>query len=244
MSSINNGKIFYGNVFGDITTFDTTTEADGFGKEYLGNNNQGVVWRSTAITTTDIDMSFAGDIAVKGIVVMNHNLVSGDTCLLEGSDNAFATYPAAAESVPVDITDGFVEVDWSYKDYRLRLSKQTGTYIQVGEVYLFNSAYEFERNFKWNYTYTREINRNSKQTTSGQVYRKTRFVRKGFNLDFTGMTDDQKDKFEIISDDDYICFLPTGSTGELYYGILDFSTYTHVYNNFWDASITFMENPK
>ncbi len=202
------------------------------------------MWRSTAITTNDIDMSFDSATAVKGIVVMNHNLVTNDTCLLEGSDNAFADYPLNAESVPVDISKGFVEVDWNYKNYRLRLVKQTGTYIQVGEIYLFSYAYEFERNFKWNYTYTREINRNSKQTTSGQVYRKTRFVRKGFNLDFTGITDVQKEKFETVSDDDYICFLPTGSTGELYYGILDFSNYTHVYNNFWDASITFMENPK
>ncbi|MCP5053367.1 MAG: hypothetical protein GY940_39750 [bacterium] len=246
MSIIDNGKIFYGNLIAN-TTLTATSEAVGFEKEYLYNNNQGVVWRSTDNTENNLQMTFGSNTEVKGIVVINHNLVSGDTFLFEASNDAFATAPA--QSVAVDPDIGFVEVAWGspfYTDYRLRMSNPGSgdSYIQVGEIYLFGSSYEFERNFKWNYTYTREINRNSKQTTSGQVYRKTRFIRKGFNLDFGGITDTQKETFETISENDYICFLPTGAGGDLYYGIVDFSSYTHVYTNFWDASVTFMENPK
>ncbi len=247
MSSINNGKILYGNLIGSTTISGNPdppgASAPGFELEYLSNNNQGVVWRSLDTTENKIQMSFGSATEVKSIVVLNHNLVSGDTFFFEASNDNFEN---TDESVAVDIVSGMVEVAWGspfYKDYRLRLAKVSGSYIQVGEIYLVGAAYDFERNFKWNYSYTREINRNSKQTTSGQVYRKTRFVRKGFNLDFEGMTDNQKETFEEISENDYICFLPTGSGGDLYYGIIDFSSYTHVYDNFWDASVTFMENP-
>ncbi len=243
MSSTNNGKIFYNNLLAG-STITATSQALGFEKEYLGNNNQGVVWRSTSISTNNLTMTFANYTQVQGVVVMNHNLVAGDTFLFQASNDGFTT---TLQSIAVDPLRGFVEISWPapyYKSYRLRMAKASGTYIQVGEIYLVGSAYTFERNFKWNYTFTREINRNSKQTTGGQVYRKTRFIRRGFNIDFEGMTDIQKQTFETISENDYICFLPTGSTGELYYGIIDFSDYTHVYTNFWDASVTFMENPK
>ncbi|NIM12532.1 MAG: hypothetical protein GTO45_37745 [Candidatus Aminicenantes bacterium] len=237
---MSNGKIFYNNLITN-STLSVSSEAEGFEKEYLVNKNQGVVWRSTGINENIIQMSFDSTTAIKGMVVLNHNLESGDTFYLEASADNF---PTTAQSQAVDPGKGFIEVNWNYQYYRLRLQKTSGDYIQVGEIYLIGSSYEFDRNFKWNYSYTREINRNSKQTTSGQVYRKTRFIRKGFDLEFDGMTDTQKENFESISESDYICFLPNGSSGDLYYGIVDFSTYTHVYTNYWNASVNFMENPK
>ena len=237
---MSNGKIFYNNVIAD-STLSVSSEAEGFEKEYLVNKNQGVVWRSETISETTVVMAFAAQTAIKGGVVLNHNLETGDTFYLEASADNFSS---TAQSQAVDPNKGFVEVDWNYQYYRLRLQKTAGDYIQVGEIYLQGSSYEFDRNFNWNYSYTREINRNSKQTTSGQVYRKTRFIRKGFDLAFDGMTDTQKETFEDISESDYICFLPNGTGGDLYYGIVDFSTYTHVYTNYWNASINFMENPK
>lgn len=234
-----NGKIFYDNLIaGSLIT--VTTEAEGFEKEYLRNCNQGVVWRSTGITENEIRLTFDQAVTVKGIVVMNHNLDSGDSFFFEASDNDFSTI---AQSETVDYNRGFVEVDWDYPCYRLRLAKSSGDFIQVGEIYLAGTAYEFERNYRWNYSYTKEISRNASQTTSGQVYRKTRFVRKGFNLEFDGMRDQQKEIFEAISENDYICFLPTGSEGDLFYGISDFSAFTHVYADYWSTSFTFMENP-
>ncbi len=237
---MSNGKIFYNNVIAD-STLSASSEAEGFEKEYLVNKNQGVVWRSENISETTVVMTFAAPTAIKGGVVLNHNLETGDTFYLEASDNNFST---TAQSQAVDPGKGFVEVNWNYQYYRLRLQKTTGDYIQVGEIYLPGSSYEFDRNFNWNYSYTREINRNSKQTTSGQVYRKTRFIRTGFDLDFDGINDTQKETFEDISESDYICFLPNGTNSDLYYGIVDFSTYTHVYTNYWNASVNFMENPK
>lgn len=234
------GKIFYNNLSANAAV-SVSSEAAGFEKEYLVNNNQGVVWRSTGITENTLQMTFASAAPVKGIVVMNHNLESGDTFYVEASADGFST---TARSRAIDSAKGFVEVDWNYPQYRLRLQKTSGDYIQVGEIYLVGLSYEFERNYNWNYSYTREINRNSKETTSGQVYRKTRFIRKAFNMDFTGITDAQKETFEEISENDYICFLPTGTIGDLHYGIIDFSTYTHEYTNYWNASLTFMENPK
>jgi hypothetical protein len=237
---MNNGKIFYNDLIGNCT-LTVTSEAQGYEKEYLANNNQGVVWRSTGISENNITMTFDAPATVKGIVVMNYNLETGDTFLFEASADNFSS---TAQSQAVDPLKGLIEVDWNYRYYRLRLQKTGGDYIQVGEIYLFGSAYEFEKNFKWNYTYTREINRNSKQTTSGQVYRSTRFVRKGFNIDFEGVTDTQKTMFESIVESDYINFLPTGSDGDRYYGTMDFSAFTHVYTNYWSVSASFMENPR
>jgi hypothetical protein len=237
---MSNGKIFYNNLI-QSCLLSVTSESSGFEKDYLKNNNQGAVWRSIDIHENIIKMNFNSTTAIKGIVALNHNLETGDTFYLEASNDNFYTPPV--QSQVVDPGKGFIEVNWNYQYYRLRLRKIAGDYIQVGEIYLPGSSYEFERNFKWKYTYTREINRNSKQTTSGQVYRKTRFIRKGFDLEFEGITDTQKETFEDISESDYICFLPNAG-GDLYYGIVDFSTYTHVYTNYWNASINFMENPK
>lgn len=237
---MSNGKVFYNNLISN-TTVSASSEAAGFESDYLGNSNQGVVWRSTDISQTTLQMSFGFAAVVKGIVVLNHNLVSGDTFEFEASSNGFTS---TAASISIDPVKGFAEVDWIYPDYRLRLQKVSGDYIQVGEIFLQGSVYEFERNYRWNYTYTREINRNSRQTTSGQIYRKTRFSRKGFDLSFDGFNDSQKDTFEGIAESDYICFLPNGSNGDLYYGIVDFSAFTHVFTNYWTGSLNFLENPK
>lgn len=251
---MSNGKIFYNNLIANAAV-SASSEAAGFEKEYLYNNNQGVVWRSTGITGTTITMAFTDDLGspaatpVKGIEVMNHNLESGDTFVFEYSANGTDFTPHAAS---VDWQTGLLELDtdsenpdnWSYPYYRLRMSKSSGDYIQVGEIFLIGSRYDFERNFQWNYTYTREINRNSRQTTSGQIYRKTRFIRKSYNLSFDGIDDAQKEIFETIAEDDYVCFMPTGSGGDLHYGIIDFSAFNHIYTNYWSASFTFTENPK
>lgn len=248
-----NGKVFYNNQF-NSAVIAVSSQASGFGCEYLGNSNQGVVWRSTTPTNQWLSMTFQEEesqggnpvivpvpTAVKGIVVLNHNMVTGDSFLFEAANVAnFST----KVSVPVPTAIGYVEVDWNYPYYRLSMSKVNGDYVQVGEVYLLGGVYQFETNFKWNYSYTREINRNVKQTTSGQVYRRTRFIRRGYDLEFQGLTDTQKQVFEAISESDYICFMPYGSDGELYYGVIDLSSFTHVYNDYWNVNFTFMENPR
>lgn len=250
---MSNGKIFYNNLTANSTITVTPPQgydgaAVGFDCQYLGNNNPGVVWRSATNAAHFIDMVFETGGApvstpITGIVIMNHNLVENDTLTLcAANDAAFTSGVLGPVTIPWQ--KGFMEVSWSKPYYRLEVAKTSGEYIQVGEIFLVGCAYEFIRNYNWNYAYTREITRNSKETTSGQIYRKTRFIRRIFDLDVDGISDTQKEIFEDISLHDYICFLPNGVSGELYYGIIDFSTYTHVYNNYWAASITFMENPK
>jgi hypothetical protein len=240
---MSNGKIFYNNLISS-STLGGGTPVTGYETKYLADNNPGTVWRSAIVppNTGIVTMSFNGVTPVKGIVVLNHNLVSGDTFKFEAS--TLSDFSTVAESEDIDLPQGYVEVNWEYQYYRLVMTKSTGSYYQLGEIYLFGSSYEFDRNFKWNYTFTREINRNAKQTTSGQVYRKTRFIRGGFTLDFEGITDDQKTKFEAISENDYICFLPFGDSTQMYYGTIDFSAFTNVYTNFWNVNAAFTESPK
>jgi len=259
MTQQKTGQILYNNLapVADITV---TSAAEGFGAEYLVNNNQGVVWRSTDSTTQTITLSILENgsptsVMVKGLAVLNHNLEGNDTITLQVAGDINFTNPSAEMTVTKSNdkgfwveheiengTEGFTE---PYSYYRIVITKNVAAdYIQVGEIYLGGGLCNFERNYNWNYTYTREINRNTLQTTSGQVYRKTRFTRRGFNLDFSGISDTQKNDFEVVADSDYICFLPHGDTGELYYGYIDFSSFTHAYNNYWNAGISFMENPK
>jgi hypothetical protein len=251
------GQILYDNraPMADITV---TSAAEGFGAEYLVNNNQGVIWRSADTTPQTITLSFLEDetpvpLWVKGLVILNHNLEGSDTVTLQGSDSI--SFPEPVEEMTITPDSGFwveyedggstVGFTQAFPYYRITITKNVAAdYIQVGEIYLGGSLCTFDRNYNWNYTYTREINRNTLQTTSGQVYRKTRFTRRGFNLDFSGITDTQKSEFEDVADSDYICFLPHGDTGEMYYGYIDFSSFTHAYNNYWNAGVSFMENPK
>lgn len=241
------GKIYYDNMIGEAV-LTASSSAAGFGIEYLTSANPGVVWRSEVSATGEeqvIQITYPSSTPINGIVVLNHNLLPTDTFRFEASTLVDFSDPGSIVSIDLAPSSGAVEnLDWNYRYYRLRLQKAPDTYIQIGEIFLFASCYEFPRNFKWNYTYTQEINRNSNQTTSGQVYRKTRFIRKSFDLEFEGFTDNQKGTFEKIAENDYICFLPYGVPGDLYYGTVDVSTFTHVYHDYWSAALHFMENPQ
>lgn len=243
---MSNGKIFYNNIISNAVV-SASTSAAGFDAGYLINKNQGVVWRSVSGDDQHIDIKFQSggvpvNVTVYGVVVLNHNMTGSETF-------RFSVLGDANRVVTIDKTTGLGLVvtpsGWQASDFRIELDKNSvSSYVQAGEVYLIGSQYQFERNYSWNYSYTKEINRNSRETTSGQIYRKTRFIRKGFNLEFAGINDTQKNTFEDIAESDYICFMPDGAGTRLLYGIVDFSAFTHVYDNYWNATITFTENPK
>lgn len=230
---MDNGKTYYNNKMSSANI--GCTETPKFEKKYFTDTNPGTVWRGTSIDET-INITFDADTPIKGVALFNHTC---DAITFEGSTDAAFTSP---ETIQLN-SKGFIGVDWDYQYYRL-LCSATGAYNEIGLIYLAGSVYAFEQNYKWNYSYYKEITRSSRETTSGQTYRKTRFSRRGFNLNFDGMSDTQKETFEAISENDYICFLPTGTEGPIYYGFVEFSEFRHLSPNFHNCNLRFMENPK
>jgi hypothetical protein len=242
-----NGKVFYNNILtpaniaNNLLTLSVTTETPTYEKKFLYDNHPGTLYRTTAITTQYITFSFTTPTSIKGIAILNHNLLTGDTFTFEASSTSNFSSPV---SQVIDPLKGWVEISWNYQYYRIKMSKSTGSYIQVGEIYLFTGAYEFENNFNWNYTKTKEIVRKSSLSTSGQTYRKTSYIRYGFNLSLTLLSDTQQQLFETIGESDYVVLFPYGTTGQKYYGCLDFGPFTHTSPNCWAVNAVFTENPK
>lgn len=235
---MSNGKIYYNNCIGSSTI--TAPAASGFGTGYLTDSNPGTVYRSTG-QTADIVFTFPGAVTIKAVVILNHNLITGDSFIFQGSNSPSFTNPS---EISIDTGTGFAEIDFdAFTYYRLRLNRTTGAYCQVGQIYFASETYEFEQNYRYNFTARHEVTWLSKTTPSGQVYRKKQFVRKGFSLEFELISGGQKTTFEEISENDYICLLPEFPDGPLYYGTVDFSDFKCDYVDSYSASLSFTENP-
>jgi len=233
-----NGKIYYNNCICSSTI--TAPAAAGFETGYIHDSNPGTVWRSTG-QTADIVFTFPGDVTIKAVVILNHNFITGDTIVFQGSNSP--TFTTSSE-ISIDVAAGFAEIDFDdFTYYRLRLNRTTGAYCQAGQIFLASKIYEFEQNYGYNYTTRHEVVWLSKTTPSGQIYRNRQYVRKGFSLEFEYLTGGQKAIFEEISENDYSCFLPEGIGGPLYFGTVDFSDFKCVYIDSYSGSLSFTENP-
>jgi hypothetical protein len=233
-----NGKIYYNNSVRDCTL--TAPETAGFETGYLTDSNPGTVWRSTG-QTADIVFTFPAAVTIKAVVILNHNLITGDTFIFQGSNSpSFTTH----SEISIDVTTGFAEIDFDdFTYYRLRLNRTTGDYCQAGQIFLAQKTYEFEQNYGYNFATRHEVSWLSKTTPSGQTYRSRQYVRKGFSLEFELITGGQKTIFEEISENDYSCFLPEGIDGPIYFGTVDFSDFKCDYVDSYSASLSFTENP-
>ncbi|OQY13978.1 MAG: hypothetical protein B6I31_00090 [Desulfobacteraceae bacterium 4572_19] len=237
-----NGVVYSDNIISD-GTITVSTEATGFEKKFLSDNNQGNVWRSTVITETTITIDMGSITPIKGIVGLNTNMIDSDTTIkFESSTDDFSS---TEESVDVNF-DGvniYCSADWNRRYYRFRLTKATGTYIQMGMIYLISSAYEFERNYNWK---AKELNTqkwNTKQTDGGQIIRTLQFHKNDYSLVFEGISDDQKEIMKAISLNPYVIFFPEGIAGNLYFGSIILPEFILKHFDYNNASMIFEESP-
>jgi hypothetical protein len=244
---MSNGKMFYqnlltsGNIAKGIVSLSVTSETVSLEKKYLYDSNPSSLWKASTTSTQYIIVSFLAPTPIKSVQLLNYNLVSGNTFQFEGCANSAFNPPAVTQVI--DPAKGFIELSWTYQYYRFTLLKPSA-YVQIGELLIFGGNYEFVDNFNWKYKRRKEIVWKKSESKSGQIIRKLQFVRYGYYIEFTELSDDQQAIFETIAESDYLVFFPYGTTDIYYYGCADFSDSTHESPGCWSMSCSFTENPK
>ncbi len=245
-------KIFSNDLSGDAPCTPLTWEV-GYEFPFLFDRDPYTFHRSVGIQEHTLLFDYGTPTPVKGVSVINHNIPPGDTLFFEASNDNFVTAPAQSQALTtlsrtvsikqpdgkrekVTRYDSYCLVDWNYQYYRLRMQKTTGYFHQIALLYIIGDAYTFERNYNWGYTRTNNVQ--FQQPTPYK--RKWKSSHTGFDFSFEGITDTQRETFGAIAENDAILYHDSDKD-TLYYGHVDFSTYTHVYTNFWDTTMNFRE---
>lgn len=253
----NEGRMFYGNIIRDATiTHDDEDTA--YPYERIYNGLPSVTSRSTGIAEITITFDFGAATAIEGVAVLNHNIVAGDTTYKwESSTDNFSSTSETDDltlltrTVKTINTNGVIENatrrdahcqnSWNRRYYRLRIQKASGSYIEIGEVYIFTGNYLFDKNYEWGYSSGREHIHTQIKTLFGGVYRKRKYSAEVGELTFQTIDDTQKEKFdEEIGEHEKIVFI-NGISGHIYYGYFVFTTPEHAFNDNWQTRALFQE---
>ena len=123
---MSNGRIFYNNIIDDATVT-VSTEETGFEKKYLTDDSQAEVWRSETPISEYIKITFAAATNIKNLIALNSNLNAGDVIKIEASTDDFITI-SESETVTFTGNDFFYNMDWTYRYYRITVTRDTTSY--------------------------------------------------------------------------------------------------------------------
>jgi len=229
-------KIFYNPLKPD--SIEVSNEDSKYNRENLLDDNQGSLFKTTTITENTIRLRFAGPTAIQVAAILNHNFVTGDYINFEASNDNFAH---TLRSVPIIPGTDYVEIDWQYLDYQYRYRKFSGSFVQIGELFLAEKAYTTEVLYNWGYKKIRKIERKENKTFGGNVYREKNSIIDGWKLPFSEIPDSQQAAFEEAAESDYSCFV---FQGQLSYGFIDADEFTHNGPGDWSGFLELYEKPK
>lgn len=253
----NESRIFYGNIIKNASVVTASTETTGFEVEYTYDEIPSTVHRTTVITESTITFDFGSATAIEGVAVLNHSNM--DTTLKwESSTDNFSTTSETQDlttltrtvktennaGVIEDVTrrDSHYQGSWNRRYYRLRYQASAGTYMEIGQIFIFTGNYLFAKNFVWNYQAGRE--KQFLQTTSinGSTFRRRDFSREMYDLQFTGITTAQKNKLVREASEYRKCVFLDGISGDLFYGWIETSNILHARSDNWNGKVVFTES--
>lgn len=251
-------KVYYNNIIKNATVISASTSETKYGIDYIKDGMPGTRWRSTVITSTTITFDFGVATAIKGVFVANHNIVAGDTTYKwESSADNFSstsetgdltlitrTYKAKnSNGVPMDATrrDAKYEAIWNRQYYRLRIQKASGSYIEIGEVYIFTGNSTFTVPYTWGYSAGIRSNILENRGPFNQLIRSWRSSGRAYDFEFKQLGDTQKDIFdEEVRENEYVIFYDS-QNGEYYYGAVSLGDPKNVFTDNWEITGTFVE---
>jgi hypothetical protein len=252
------GRVFHGNLILDAAITHDDEDA-AYPVSRIKNGMPSVTSRSQGIAEITIVFDFGVATNIEGVWIGNHNIVSGDTTYKwESSTDNFSSTEETEDLVLVtrtvkgkntngtivDLTrrDAHYQAAWNRRYYQLRIQKASGSYIEIGEVYIMAGNYLFDLNYIWGYSSGREHVFNEIPTPFGQVHRVRKYSREVGELTFQQLGDTQKEAFdEEIGENEKVVFI-NGISGHHYYGSFAFSPPSHQFTDNWYHSATFTEH--
>jgi len=218
-----NSKIYYN--MADISSSSVSVAlATGYTVKNLTDNIPQNKCRNTVITVTDFEFDMGAVTAIKGIGVFGSSVESGDTQFELFADNF--SPPTTSRGNFNKANDSVLEVVANYRYFKIRIVKASGTYIEIGMVYFFVDSYEFIVNYHWDYTAGTLRSGTMSQSPSAAIYNNIDSESEDFQLQFTGLSDAQRNIFnDDIGSNNYIIFKDQydGSNSYLYFGVGKFS---------------------
>lgn len=218
--------VYYSNIASDATITVSTEEAT-FEKEYLVDENTANTFRTTAIAAQTIKFDFTSSEEIEGIAYFNTNMNADVTTFdIQHSTND-VTY--SNQENLTQAVDGYKEYNYTDRYFRFDLVKSAGTFIEVGEIYMFSKKYTFDKDISigspgMEKVMVETMNRGAQ---SGHVFRKIHDFYRRLPFRISGFDDTQRNKIEEIQDSEYVCFLPYGTDSDVVlFGTMSFYNLT------------------
>jgi hypothetical protein len=231
-------KIYY-NDLTSTANLTPSSQTAGKGIEYIHSKTTLTKWRTTGIAGESVLFEFATATNIKAVIYNGTNIDSGDTIF---SIQAGTTAAVSDESQNLTKADkGIGVLDWTYKFFKINITKASGTYIEFGKIGMMGSEYEFVRNYKWGYGVGFDVVWDQAEGFFGQDDRELRFTGKRFNLQFGQMKTIQKELFdETIRNEPYIYYFDNDNS-VIWYGKGDWSEPRHNRGDNWSIALNFKE---
>lgn len=239
-----NGFVLYGNVAPDAT-LDVTSEASGFEKEFAVDLNQGTPWQSIGITTQYFKMTFPTAKTIEGVVLLGTNIEAGDTTLkLQGSNDDFSSTPLD-QDLPKQQNSFYIPSSgWTYLAFRVVAVKDSGSYIEIKEILLFEKADEFTQNYGWDYDRLAERVFSKQKSYGGQIHKALIYKAQNYSLSFSLVSDSLRAILNDLADQVRpVIFFPDGVTGSLYHGYFEMRGDRHSMVDQNNIPMLFEESP-
>jgi hypothetical protein len=253
----NESRILYNNIIKNAVTTTVTTEETGFEKKYLSDDIASTFYRTTAITESTITFDFGAATSIGGVAVIYHSDIDTTLKWESSTDNFSSTSETAdmtkltrtvkeenSAGVLEDVTrrDAHHQAAWNRRYYRVRMQASAGSWMEIGEIYIFTGNYLFDKNFTWRYPAGREVFMTEHVGKSGTAFRTRDSSRDTYSLSFETISTAQKNTLiRDIDEEPYVIFID-GITGDLFYGFTNFQAPTHIRNNRWNLSGRFTES--
>lgn len=213
-----NGGFLHGNGSLDATPT-ASTSASGYSIADAVDGRPNTVHRSSGTSLT-VTWDFSAAKSLAGASIHNHNIPTGATVLIEFSTNNFSSTAATETMTPTTGADFFLKFAsaQNYRYVRFNITVSSG-YIQVGEYCLWESSYQFAKNYvmphRRLYRLTRYTNNSAGQANIVNVSEQY-----GFGLDFRQIASTEMPYMVAVVKAGHVCFIPDMSAATCYHGVI------------------------
>lgn len=177
----------------DTATPTASTAATGYPVANLLHPFRTKTWRSTTTGSTTVTWDLSTAQSSNTVALVNHNLDAGSTIVFEGADDSgFTTNLVTLNPVYNAGTIVLYHAALNKRYKRLRLTKSTGAYIEIGRV-LFGNYYEVEKNCNVQFSDAKHDLSRSDKTIGGQTHTDIRNKFRAMAFPFSFVTQAQKD---------------------------------------------------
>jgi len=234
------GGFIYENIANSYNSLTATSEDEDFPVTNIVNGVISEKYKSEASTTT-IVWDFGEVKTFEAIAILEHNLSDGDTITLELSNDGFTTVD---ETINITVNKKnlykLFDTQKQYQYLRLNITKTSGI-IEIGEIYI-GLKYVFEKNYNWGYSRIYNLYADV-ENVNGQFFQANKTEQRGYKLQFSYMTKQQAEMFEMLTKQPALVFFEDENEPDCLHGIITTKAPEWVIDlGYYSGEIVFMGN--